>query len=69
MKTMQIIYYCINIKYPHNYIIHTISEISEGQKYITTQNYTAKDEDEISLPSGVTVQVVEKSFSGWWKVK
>ena len=46
-----------------------ISEISEGQKYITTQNYTAKDEDEISLPSGVTVQVVEKSFSGWWKVK
>ena len=40
-----------------------------GQIYITTQNYTAKDEDEISLPSGVKVEVVEKSLHGWWRVK
>ena len=32
-------------------------------------SYTAKDVDEVSLPSGVKVEVLEKSFTGWWKVK
>lgn len=40
-----------------------------SQKYVTTQNYTAQEEDEVSLPKGVTVEVVEKALSGWWKVK
>ena len=40
-----------------------------GQSYTTVQNYTAEDEDELSIPKGVRVEVTEKSLTGWWKVK
>ena len=40
-----------------------------GQKYVTMQSYVAQEEDEVSLPKGVTVEVVEKALSGWWKIK
>jgi hypothetical protein len=39
-----------------------------GQKYTTTHSYTAQSEDEITLPSQVEVDVLEKSLNGWWKV-
>ena len=35
----------------------------------TTSEYRADEEDEISLPKGVDVQVVKKSITGWWTVK
>ena len=40
-----------------------------GQSYTTVQNYTAEDEDELSIPKGVRVEVTEKSLTGWWRVK
>ena len=40
-----------------------------GQLYTTVQNYNAEADDELSIPMGVRVEVTEKSFTGWWRVK
>lgn len=45
------------------------TSLVRGQPYVTVQSYTAKDEDELSLPVGVNVEVTDKSMMGWWKVK
>ena len=37
--------------------------------FTTTSEYQAEEEDEISVPKGVDVQVVKKSITGWWTVK
>ena len=34
-----------------------------------TKEYTAIENDELSVPINVTVQVVEKSVTGWWTIK
>ena len=37
--------------------------------YTTTSDYHADEDDEISLPKGVDVQIAKKSITGWWTVK
>ena len=37
--------------------------------YVTIEKYTAEEEDEISFPKGVTVDVLQKSLDGWWLIK
>ena len=37
--------------------------------YTTSLDYQADEDDEISVPKGVEVQVVKKSITGWWTVK
>ena len=35
----------------------------------TTQEYTAIEGDELSVPNNTVVQVVKKSVTGWWTIK
>ena len=39
------------------------------EKYLTVEKYSAEEEDELSFPKGVTVDVLQKSLDGWWLVK
>ena len=39
------------------------------EKYLTVEAYVAEEEDELSFPKGVTVDVLQKSLDGWWLVK
>ena len=39
------------------------------EKYITVEKYVAEEDDEMSFPKGVTVDVLQKSLDGWWLVK
>ena len=39
------------------------------EKYTTVDAYTAEEEDELSFPKGVMVDVLQKSLDGWWLVK
>ena len=39
------------------------------ERYITVEKYTAEEEDELSFPKGVTVDVLQKSLDGWWLIK
>ena len=43
----------------------------DTQWYVTTRSITASEghDDELSLPSGVVVRVVETCTTGWWKVR
>ncbi|XP_007438817.1 NADPH oxidase organizer 1 isoform X1 [Python bivittatus] len=38
----------------------------EGMLYYVTQAYRAKEPDELSIKTGIVVEVLEKSDSGWW---
>ena len=39
------------------------------QKYVAKEAYTAQLEDEISFPKNATIEVIEKSITGWWNVR
>jgi len=39
------------------------------ETYIVTQTYTGTGKDELSLQQGSFVTVIEKTLTGWWKVK
>ena len=39
------------------------------QKYVAKEAYTAQFEDEISFPKNATIEVIEKSITGWWNVR
>ena len=41
----------------------------QGQTFVTTQAYKAKERDEVSFDKGVVVQVLEKNMEGWWRIK
>lgn len=41
----------------------------EGEIYITTRTYTAVVDDELTLESGETVEVIHKLLDGWWVVR
>ena len=49
----------------YHYTMFTFTE----EKYITTQIYKAELDDEISLDTGVLVEVIQKNFDGWWLVR
>ena len=44
--------------------IHT-----DVEHYITIEKYTAEEQDELSFPKGVKVDVLQKSLDGWWLIK
>ena len=43
--------------------------LSDVEHYVTIEKYTAEEEDELSFPKGVTVDVLQKSLDGWWLIK
>ena len=52
----------------HNNITpkHTHTDI---EKYHSIDDYEAEEEDEISFPKGIVVDVMQKRLDGWWFVK
>ncbi|CAF3415365.1 unnamed protein product [Rotaria sp. Silwood1] len=46
---------------------NTFSRLS-NETYVVNKSYKAKSRDEISLDQGSFVNVLEKSFTGWWIV-
>lgn len=47
------------------HVCHTL----DVEHYITVEEYTAEEEDELSFPKGVVVDVLQKSLDGWWLIK
>ncbi|XP_067912908.1 NADPH oxidase organizer 1-like [Heterodontus francisci] len=46
------------------------STIETGEcQYYAVKGHEAKDEDELSLPVGVIVEVLKKSSDGWWLIR
>ncbi|KAF4077210.1 hypothetical protein AMELA_G00205440 [Ameiurus melas] len=41
----------------------------EEEKYAVIYPYAARDQDEIDLEKGMTVEVMEKNLEGWWKIR
>lgn len=41
----------------------------EEEKYTAIYPYAARDEDEIDLERGMTVEVIQKNLEGWWKIR
>lgn len=41
----------------------------DKESYKTVASYTAEEEDEISFGSSMTVEVLQKSLTGWWLIK
>ncbi len=49
---------------------HTTIQLKEHvEKYLSVDDYEAEEEDEISFPKGVTMDVLRKSLDGWWTIK
>uniref|UniRef100_A0A673XMB6 SH3 and PX domains 2B n=1 Tax=Salmo trutta TaxID=8032 RepID=A0A673XMB6_SALTR len=41
----------------------------EEETYTVIYPYAARDQDEIDLESGMTVEVIQKNLEGWWKIR
>uniref|UniRef100_A0A671K2Q0 SH3 and PX domain-containing protein 2B-like n=1 Tax=Sinocyclocheilus anshuiensis TaxID=1608454 RepID=A0A671K2Q0_9TELE len=41
----------------------------EEEKYTAVYPYSARDQDEIDLERGMTVEVIQKNLEGWWKIR
>uniref|UniRef100_A0A8C5MCC4 SH3 and PX domains 2B n=1 Tax=Leptobrachium leishanense TaxID=445787 RepID=A0A8C5MCC4_9ANUR len=41
----------------------------EDEKYSVIYPYIARDQDEITLDKGATVEVIQKNLEGWWKIR
>ncbi|XP_048189950.1 SH3 and PX domain-containing protein 2B [Perognathus longimembris pacificus] len=41
----------------------------EEEKYTVIYPYTARDQDEMNLERGATVEVIQKNLEGWWKIR
>lgn len=39
------------------------------EQYSTVAPYAAEEEDEVSFPQAVVVEVLQKSLTGWWLVR
>ncbi|XP_051536535.1 SH3 and PX domain-containing protein 2B-like isoform X2 [Myxocyprinus asiaticus] len=39
------------------------------EKYTVIYPYSARDQDEIDLERGMTVEVIQKNLEGWWKIR
>lgn len=46
-----------------------VSFSSSEEKYVVIYPYSARDQDEIDLEKGMTVEVMEKNLEGWWKIR
>ena len=44
-------------------------KLDEEEVHITLNAYTAQHDDEMSFEKGVLVEVFEKGFDGWWKIR
>ncbi|XP_029014946.1 NADPH oxidase organizer 1a [Betta splendens] len=44
------------------------ASFERGMRYTATKSYKATNDDEINVPVGAVVQVLEKSDNGWWLV-
>ncbi|XP_071167390.1 SH3 and PX domain-containing protein 2B-like isoform X2 [Mytilus edulis] len=45
------------------------TNLGEDERYISTENYTPQNCDEIALEKGAVVEVLEKNLDGWWFVR
>lgn len=43
--------------------------VSSEEKYTVIYPYSARDQDEIDLERGMTVEVIQKNLEGWWKIR
>ncbi|XP_067278902.1 SH3 and PX domain-containing protein 2B isoform X3 [Pseudorasbora parva] len=41
----------------------------EEEKHTAIYPYSARDQDEIDLERGMTVEVIQKNLEGWWKIR
>ena len=40
--------------------------VTIGEMYYSLKRYKAKEDDELSFPIGVTLQILRKNLDGWW---
>ena len=40
-----------------------------GEEYVTKAAFKGQFEEDISFPEKATMEVIEKSISGWWMVR
>ncbi len=43
--------------------------VSSEEKYTVIYPYSARDQDEVDLERGMTVEVIQKNLEGWWKIR
>lgn len=43
--------------------------VRTGELYITTKAYKAAQDDELTLETGETIEVIHKLLDGWWVVR
>ncbi|NXM31000.1 NOXO1 oxidase, partial [Oxyruncus cristatus] len=53
----------------HEDIQNTFSSSEEGSLYFVVQPYEAQQADELSLHSGLVVEVLRRSDNGWWLIR
>ncbi|NXA04061.1 NOXO1 oxidase, partial [Sapayoa aenigma] len=53
----------------HEDVQNAVSSDEEGNLYFVMQAYEAQKVDELSLNSGVVVEVVRRSDNGWWLIR
>ncbi len=46
-----------------------IMDVVSGEKYVTKAAFKGEIEEDISFPEKATIEVIEKSISGWWMVR
>ena len=44
-------------------------DVVSGEKYVTKAAFKGEIEEDISFPEKATIEVIEKSISGWWMVR
>ena len=52
-----------------SYWIEPSGKTAAGLKYITMAAFSAQNEADLTLPECAIIEVVSKSFTGWWKVR
>ena len=50
-------------------IIVMIVEEEKGENYMAIAGYYGEEDEDVSFPEGATVEVLEKSITGWWLVR
>lgn len=50
-------------------IKNVLPPLSPGSLYFVVRAYESQKADELSLHSGVVVEVVRKSDNGWWLIR
>ena len=58
----------VTFELPSTYT-HTHTHTLDIEKYYSVDDYEAEEDDEISFPKGVVVDVIQKRLDGWWFVK